>query len=58
MSEPVTTAGLGEPTPVLELRGITKHFGGVTALHAVDLKLNRQRRSSPSSATTAPASRP
>ena len=43
MSEPTTTAasaGATEPTPVLELRGVTKHFGGVTALHSVDLKLN------------------
>ncbi len=31
------------PDPLLELRGITKHFGGVAALHAVDLTLHRGR---------------
>ena len=27
-------------TPILELRGVSKHFGGVTALDSVDLKVN------------------
>jgi len=43
MTEPTTIrdeTGKPEPTPVLELRGVTKYFGGVTALHAVDLALN------------------
>jgi D-xylose transport system ATP-binding protein len=41
MSEPspVQPGGAGE-LPVLELRGVTKHFGGVTALSDVNLKLN------------------
>ena len=28
---------MSEPTPIIEMRGITKRFGGVTALRDVDL---------------------
>jgi D-xylose transport system ATP-binding protein len=41
MSEPNAAPSHGAgPHPVLELRGITKHFGGVTALSDVNFKLN------------------
>ena len=43
-------------SPLLELRGVSKHFGAVIALHEVDFSVY-PGRSSPSSATTAPASR-
>ncbi len=41
--------------PILELKGVSKRFGAVQALHEVDFDV-RPARSRRSSATTAPAS--
>ena len=52
MSGPVETA-----PPLLVMRGVTKHFGGVQALRGVDFDLKRGEIRTRSSARTAPASR-
>ena len=43
---------------ILETRGLTKHYGGVHALEDANFELCARASTSPSWATTAPASRP
>ena len=43
---------------ILTARGVTKRFGGLVAVNKLDFEIAEQRRSSASSARTAPARRP